>query len=57
MAYASVLLIVVNLVTVSVRSRPHNETQGVQETFPCSDAREKLVFVVRPQKLTLTRLV
>ena len=29
---------------VSLRPCPHHETQGMQETFPCSDAREESVF-------------
>ena len=48
---------VLTRVTVPIRPRSYYETQGVQETFPCSDAREKFVFIFRPQKFTLTRLV
>lgn len=36
--------LVLTCVAVSVRPRSHYETQGMQETFPCPDARKECVF-------------
>jgi len=50
--------LVLTCATVSVRPRAYNETEGMQETFPCSDAREESVFLQPgPPELVLTRVV